>query len=463
MTRLSVVILAAGKGTRMVSNRAKVLHKLCGRPMLRLIYDAAKGLSPDAVIVVVGQDADAVRKSLDGHPARFAVQKEQLGTGHAAMAAAEELAVLKGDVVVLFGDTPRVRTETLAGLVTHHRSTGADMTLLTATMKETFPYGRIVRDVAGRIEAIVEEKDATAEQRALREINPGFYCFRIPALLEGLHSLDNSNAQHEYYITDLVAILRRDGRRVETLPHADFQELRGINNREELADLARSLGREKKSALMAAGVTLVDPDHTYIDLDVTIERDAIIYPNVTLEGTTHIGEGSVIRPGTRIADSRIGPNVEVLDACLITGSEIGRGTTVGPCARLRDHAVVGEGCRIGNFVEIKKSTLGDGVKAAHLAYLGDATLGRNVNIGAGTITCNFDGYRKNATIIEDDVFIGSDCQLIAPVRVGRGAYVAAGSTIVVDVPAGALGIARGRQQNKEGWVGRRRPPGSGDA
>src|SRR5262249_5536836 len=236
-----------------------------------------------------------------------------------------------------------------------------------------------------RIEAIVEEKDATAEQRAIREINPGFYCFRIPVLLEGLRSLDNRNAQHEYYITDLVGILTRDGRRVETLPHADFQELRGINNREELADLARSLGREKKSALMAAGVTLVDPDHTYIDLDVTIERDVIVYPNVTLEGTTHIGEGSVIRPGTRIADSRIGPNVEVLDSCLITGSEIGRGTTVGPCARLRDHAVIGEGCRIGNFVEIKKSTLGDGVKAAHLAYLGDATLGRNVNIGAGTI------------------------------------------------------------------------------
>ena len=460
MSGLSVVILAAGKGTRMVSNRAKVLHTLRGRPMLRLIYDAARGLEPDDVIVVVGQDADSVRKSLDGYPARFVLQAEQLGTGHAAMAAADELAGRSGDVVVLFGDTPRIRTDTLARLVAHHRSAGADLTLITATMSESFPYGRIVRDGAGRIRAIVEERDATSQERSIREINPGFYCFRIPALLEALGRLDNNNAQREYYITDLVEILTRSGRKVETLHHADFQELRGINTREELAQLARALGQEKNQALMAAGVTIVDPDHTYVDLDVVVEKDAILHPNVTLEGKTHIGEGSVIRSATRIADSRIGPAVEILDGCLITGSEVGRGSTVGPCARLRDHAAVGEGCRIGNFVEIKKSTLGDGTKAAHLAYLGDATIGRNVNIGAGTITCNYDGFRKNATIIEDNVFIGSDCQLIAPVRVGQGAYVAAGSTITEDVPAGALGIARGRQENKEGWVSRRKPPGS---
>ncbi|MGA2264667.1 MAG: bifunctional UDP-N-acetylglucosamine diphosphorylase/glucosamine-1-phosphate N-acetyltransferase GlmU, partial [Acidobacteriota bacterium] len=316
--------------------------------------------------------------------------------------------------------------------------------------------GRILRNADGRVAAIVEEKDATPEQREIKEINAGFYCFQIPALLGALEKISNRNAQREYYLTDLIEIQQRSGLRVEALLHSDFEELRGINTRNELADLAKALRAQKNRELMAGGVSLIDPEHTYIDLDVTVEKDATIYPMVTLEGATRIGEGSVIHSGSRIANSVIGPDVEILESCLITDSEVGKGTAVGPCAHLRGHTYIGEKCRVGNFVEIKKSTLGNGTKAAHLAYLGDATIGRDVNVGAGVITCNYDGVHKHATIIEDEVFIGTDSQLVAPVRIGRGAYVAAGSCITEDVPPGALGIARSRQTIKEEWVRHRK-------
>jgi bifunctional UDP-N-acetylglucosamine pyrophosphorylase/glucosamine-1-phosphate N-acetyltransferase len=440
----------------MVSRRAKVLHRLGGQPMLRLIYDSVARLGPQQIFVVVGQDADEVSAALGDVPAQFVLQAEQLGTGHAVMAARDRLSGLEGDVIVLFGDTPRIKTETLGKLVDAHRRSGASTTLLTALMPDPFGYGRILRDKQGKIEAIVEEKDATPEQRAIKEVNPGFYCFQIPNLIKSLGKLNNNNAQKEYYITDLIEIQRRDGKRVETVLHDDFEQLRGINTRRELAETGRALAEQKNASLMVAGVTLIDPDRTYVDLEVVVEKDVVLYPMVTLEGKTRIGEGTTIRSGSRIANSLIGPEVEILDSCLITDSEVGRRTTVGPCARLRDHAVIGENCRIGNFVEIKKSKLGDNTKAAHLAYLGDAIVGRNVNIGAGTITCNYDGYKKNQTIIEDEAFIGTDSQLVAPVRIGRGAYVAAGSSITEDVPSGALGIARGRQVNRDGWVARRK-------
>lgn len=456
MKDFCVLIMAAGKGTRMVSDRAKVLYTLCGTPMIRLIYRAAAGLDPEEILVVIGQDAERVRAALDGVPARFVIQPEQLGTGHAIMMARPEIEKREGDLLVLSGDTPRLRTETLRRLVEHHRQSGAATTLLTAMAKDPFAYGRILRNPDGQIKAVVEEKDATPGQRRIKEINAGFYCFRIPLLLDAVQELSDSNAQREYYLTDLVEIQQRRGLRIEGLLHPDFEELRGVNTRKELAELGRGMRAQKNEDLMSAGVTLVDPEHTYIDLDVAVEKDAMIHPMVTLEGATRIGEGSIIRSGTRIADSVIGPEVEILESCLITDSEIGKGTSVGPCAHLRGHTVVGRMCRIGNFVEIKKSTLGDGTKAAHLAYLGDATIGRNVNIGAGTITCNYDGVRKHATIIEDDVFIGTDSQLVAPVRIGRGAYVAAGSCITEDVPPGALGIARSKQITKEEWVRRRK-------
>jgi len=456
MSDLRVLIMAAGKGTRMVSDTTKVLHTVCGQPMLRLIYRAAAAVEPEEVFVVIGQDADRVRAALGGLPARFILQNEQLGTGHAIMMARQDLQGKHGDLLVLSGDTPRLKSETLRCLVEYHRKSGATTTLLTAVAENPFAYGRILRGPDGRIEAIVEERDATEEQRRIREINAGFYCFQIPALIEALENLSNRNAQKEYYLTDLVEIQQSRGLRIEALVHEDFAELRGINTRKELAELARAMRARKNDALMAAGVTLIDPEQTYIDLDVTIAKDVTIYPGVTLEGTTSIGEGSIIRTGTRISDSVIGSEVEILESCLITDSEVGKGTAVGPCAHLRGHTVVGEKCRIGNFVEIKKSTLGNGTKAAHLAYLGDATIGSKVNIGAGVITCNYDGVLKHATIIEDEVFVGTDSQLVAPVRIGRGAYVAAGSCITEDVPAGALGIARSRQTNKAEWARRRK-------
>jgi bifunctional UDP-N-acetylglucosamine pyrophosphorylase/glucosamine-1-phosphate N-acetyltransferase len=456
MKDLSVLIMAAGKGTRMVSNHAKVLHILCGMPILRMIYRASASIDPEAIFVVIGQDAERVRGALEGLPAGFVLQQEQLGTGHALMMARPEIEKMHGDLLVLSGDTPRLKPETLRDLVEHHRHSGASATLLTANAENPFAYGRVLRNADGSIRAIIEEKDASPEQRAIKEINAGFYCFKIAPLLDALGKLSNCNAQREYYLTDLVEIQRRSGLRIEALLHPDFEELRGINTRNELAELGKALRAQKNQELMAAGVTLVDPERTYIDLDVTIQKDVTIHPMVTLEGATRIGEGSIIHSGTRIANSVIGPEVEILDSCLITDSEVGPGTAVGPCAHLRGHAVIGRKCRIGNFVEIKKSTLGDGTKAAHLAYLGDATIGRNVNVGAGVITCNYDGAHKHATIIEDEAFIGTDSQLVAPVRIGRGAYVAAGSCITEDVPPGALGIARSRQTVKEDWVRRRK-------
>jgi bifunctional UDP-N-acetylglucosamine pyrophosphorylase / glucosamine-1-phosphate N-acetyltransferase len=456
MKPLTVLIMAAGKGTRMISLRAKVLHQLCGVPMIRLIYNAAAGLDPNQIVVVIGQDADRVRSALEGLPVRFVLQQEQLGTGHALMAARPEIEKTDGDVLVLSGDTPRLTTETIRHLVEHHRNQGASATLLSSVAEDPQAYGRILRNSDGGIEAIVEDKDATPEQKKIREINAGFYCFQIPPLLRALDKISNRNAQKEYYLTDLIEIQRSQGLQVEALVHADFSELRGINTRSELAELAGAMRARKNLDLMNAGVTLIDPARTYIDLDVLVEKDVIIHPGVTLEGTTRILEGSVIHSGTRIVNSWVGPEVEILDSCLITDSEVRKGTTVGPCAHIRAHAVVGENCRVGNFVEIKKSTLGNGTKAAHLAYLGDATIGTKVNIGAGVITCNYDGVHKHATIIEDEVFVGTDSQLVAPVRIGRGSYIAAGSCITEDVPPGSLGIARSRQSVKEGWVQRRK-------
>ncbi len=455
MKDLCVLILAAGKGTRMVSDRAKVLHQVCGVPMLKMVYRAASGLDPGEILVVIGQDADRVRASLDGCPAQFVLQEIQMGTGHAVMVAREILSRRRGDVVVLYGDTPRIRTSTLEDLISHHRQSGAVTTLLTTRVPDPHGYGRIVRGGDGRVTAIVEEKDATARQKALDEINSGLYCFQIPSLLEALGKLSNDNAQKEYYLTDLIGIQRSDGKQIEAVLHENYEELHGINTRNELAGISQTLRTAKNLELMASGVTLIDPERTYVDFDVIAAKDVILHPMVFLEGCTRIGEGTVIRPGCRIVNSVIGPQVEILDSCLITESEIGGGTIIGPSAHLCDHVVVGENCRLGNFVEVKKSTIGNGTIAAHLAYLGDATVGSNVNIGAGTITCNFDGVRKNATIIEDDAFIGTDSQLIAPVRIGKGAFIAAGSCITEDVPAGALAVARSRQVNKPGWVSRR--------
>jgi bifunctional UDP-N-acetylglucosamine pyrophosphorylase/glucosamine-1-phosphate N-acetyltransferase len=456
MNDLTILIMAAGKGTRMVSDLAKVLHSVCGVPMLQLIYRSAAALEPDEIILVIGQDADLVRASMEGRPARFVLQSEQLGTGHAVMTARPALEGRAGDLLVLYGDTPRLKAATLRKLADRHRAFGAATTLLTTRPENPFGYGRILRDGDGRVAGIVEERDASPEQRSIREINPGFYCFRIDPLLAALDRLSDRNSQGEYYLTDVIGIQRRAGHRIETVLHEDSDELLGINTRAELADASRALRLQKNLELMAGGVTLIDPERAYVDLDVEVDKDVTIHPMVTLQGRTRIAQGSTVRSGCRIADSIVGPGVEVRDSCVITDSEIGSGSIVGPFAHLRNGSRVGSGCRVGNFVELKKAVLGDGTKAAHHAYLGDATLGRNVNVGAGVITCNYDGVRKHATIIEDGAFIGTDSQLVAPVRVGEGAYVAAGSCITEDVPAGALAIARERQVNKADWAKRRR-------
>jgi bifunctional UDP-N-acetylglucosamine pyrophosphorylase/glucosamine-1-phosphate N-acetyltransferase len=457
MRSLSVLVLAAGKGTRMVSNRAKVLHTICGIPMLVMIYRAVAALSPEEIFIVIGQDANRVRSTIEGSPVTFILQAEQLGTGHAVIVARDELRRREGgDVLVLFGDTPRIRTETLSRLVEMHRESGAATTLLTVHAPDPFGYGRIVRGGDGAIEAIVEEKDATPEQRKITEINPGVYCFQVSHMLDALGELSNENAQGEYYVTDLISIQRRAGLRVNAVLHGDYDELRGINTRHELADLAAALRRRKNIELMAAGVTMIDPERTYVDLDVVVEKDVTLYPMVTLEGMTRIGEESIVRPGSRVTNSVIGRGVEILDSSVITDSKVGDRNVIGPCAHLRGGVAVGDDCRIGDFVEIKNSTLGSRICAAHLSYLGDATIGNDVVVGAGTITCNYDGLSKNATIVEDHAFIGSDVQLVAPVRIGSGAVVAAGSCVTDDVPAGALGIARERQVNKIDWVPRRK-------
>jgi bifunctional UDP-N-acetylglucosamine pyrophosphorylase/glucosamine-1-phosphate N-acetyltransferase len=447
-----VVILAAGKGTRMKSAEPKVLHEAAGLRLIEHVLRTAESLQPTSIVVVVGHRAeriaDVVGKRLG---LRFALQEPQLGTGHALLQAAPHLAGSSGTVVLLSGDVPLLRPETLRRLVDVHTSRGAAATVLTARVGRPAGYGRIVRE-GGRIAAIVEHKDATPAEREIDEINSGIYALAVEPLFEALKSIGSSNAQGEYYLPDLVRIYRGRGLAVETVSLEDPSEILGVNSRKELADVAAILRTTRNEALMADGVTLVDPATAWIGPDVTIGPDTVIQPNVYLEGRTRIGSNCEIHAGVRIVDSTIDDGAVINNYCVITESHVASGARIGPFAHIRPQSEVGEGAHVGNFTELKKTTLGRGSKANHLSYLGDAVIGESVNIGAGTITCNYDGTRKHVTVVEDGAFIGSDTQLVAPVRVGRGAYVAAGSSIVEDVPAGALGIARGKQINKDGWV-----------
>jgi bifunctional UDP-N-acetylglucosamine pyrophosphorylase/glucosamine-1-phosphate N-acetyltransferase len=456
MRDLHVVVLAAGKGTRMKSARHKVLHPISGRRMLDYVLDAARTLSPASTTIVVGHLADQVRDAYANAPdLRFVVQSPQLGTGHALLQAEPVLAGREGAVLLLSGDVPLLRASTLQQLVERHVNDDATATVLTATVDRPYGYGRIVRH-GGRITRIVEERDASESERKLKEINAGVYVFALGPLFEALRGIASHNAQGEYYLPDLVAIYRRRRLTVSTVTVPGGDEIRGINGRSELAEVARIVRQTKNEELMAAGVTLVDPATTYVEADVVVGADTVIHPNVYLEGRTTIGRASEIHSGVRIVDSTLGERVTVRNHCIIADSTVGSDVMVGPFAHLRPGSDVGDGAHIGNFVELKKTRLGAGSKASHLTYLGDATVGDGVNIGAGTITCNFDGEKKHQTVIEDGAFVGSDSALVAPVTVGRGAYVAAGSTIVEDVPAGSLGIARSRQTNKADWVARKK-------
>ncbi len=454
MPDVHVVVLAAGKGTRMKSALPKVLHRAGDRPLIEHVLGTAASVSPRSIVVVVGHEADQVKDALGKRLGlSFALQEPQLGTGHALLQAEPMLRDASGTLVLLSGDVPLLRPDTLASLVRRHEKRQAAATVLTAVVQSPDGYGRIVRE-EGQIAAIVEHKDASPAEREIREINSGIYAFDIAPLFDALHEIGSSNAQGEYYLPDLVRIYRRRGLTVETVKLDDAREILGVNSRRELADVSAILNAHKNDELMAAGVTLVDPASTFIGVDVAVGPDTIIHPGVYLEGRTRIGARCEIQSGVRIVDSTIDDGVTINNFCLILDSHVASGAKIGPFAHLRPQSDVGEDAHVGNFVELKKTTLGRGSKANHLAYLGDATIGEKVNIGAGTITCNYDGTRKHPTVIEDGAFIGSDTQLIAPVRVGRGAYVAAGSSITDDVPAESLAIARGKQVNKEGWVGR---------
>jgi bifunctional UDP-N-acetylglucosamine pyrophosphorylase / glucosamine-1-phosphate N-acetyltransferase len=456
MSDVHVVVLAAGKGTRMKSALPKVLHRVLGAPMIDHVLTAAASLRPLSTAVVVGHQADVLRAALEGRPELiFVVQEPQRGTAHALMTTEEAFRTATGTLVLLYGDVPMLSGDTLKQLVHHHESTAAAATLITAIVDNPHGYGRILRS-GGRIARIVEERDASAADREIREVNAGIYAFALDGLFDALRAIPAENAQGEYYLPDLVAVYRQKGLGVETLTVTNPDEIRGINSHGELAEAGRLLRHRKNAEVMAAGVALDDPATTYIARGVQIGPDTVIHPGVSLEGATVIGSACEIHSGVRIVDSQIGDRVTVHNHSVIAQSTVDSGASVGPFAHLRDHAHVGERAKVGNFVELKKTALGAGSKSGHLAYLGDATIGEKVNIGAGTITCNYDGERKNPTIIEDGAFIGSDSQLIAPVRIGTGAYVGSGTTVREDVPAGALAISAGKQRNVEGWVEERR-------
>jgi bifunctional UDP-N-acetylglucosamine pyrophosphorylase/glucosamine-1-phosphate N-acetyltransferase len=452
----ATVILAAGLGKRMKSKRAKVLHLIAGRPMILYSIETARRLPSDKIIVVVAHQAEVVKEVLGDRPVEIVHQGRPLGTGHAVLQTQSSLADFKGPVLILNADVPLITVETLQSMLKIHRDQGADLILLTATLSNPEGYGRVIRDSGGDVIAIVEEADATPAQRSVREINTGFYLVNAPFLFEVLKGLKSDNAQKEYYLTDIVGAAVRQGRRLGTISARDPDEVMGINSRADLARAEKMIARRIAERHMREGVTLLDPDTTWIEADVAIGRDTVIYPHVRLEGASRIGEDCVIHSHTRISNCRLGTGVTVKDSCVLAESVLEDGAAVGPFAHLRPGTVLHQGARIGNFVETKKAELGEGSKANHLTYLGDAVIGKAVNIGAGTITCNYDGVSKHRTVIEDDVFVGSDTQFIAPVRIGRGAVIGAGSTITKDVPADSLALSRAKQEIKKDWAKKRK-------
>ena len=437
-----VLILAAGLGTRMKSKKAKVLHELGGRPLIGHVIRQARDLNPRKIYVIVGYDAEAVeaavRREPDGDRVVMVEQQEQRGTGDAVMSAAEHLRNSESTVLVLSGDVPLVRPETLRKFINTHHQNNAACSILGVRLENPTGYGRILRNSENGFLRIVEQKDATAEEKLVREVNSGIYCFESSKLFPALAQVKPANQQGEYYLTDVPEILAAQGEKIAIYQHSDAREVSGINNRADLAEFENLLRRATIRSLMIEGVTLIDPSHTYIGPDAKIGHDCVIYPDVHIEGLTTIGEGCVIRAGTRITNSEIGSNVMIKDHCVIVDSRVESGSTVGPFAHLRMNATLEEGAAVGNFVEVKKSRVGRGSKAMHLTYLGDAIIGEQTNIGAGTVTCNYDGKQKHQTVIQDNVKIGSDTMLVAPVTVGSGSVTGAGSVVTKDVPPDTL-------------------------
>jgi len=438
-----VLVLAAGKGTRMKSELPKVLFKAAGRPLIDYVVDSAKAVDASLINVVIGNGAELVREHL-GSDVSYSVQTEQRGTGDAVMSASAELEKFDGKVLILCGDMPLVKSETLAKFI--ESAADKPVSFISVKVKKPTGYGRVIRGIDDSVLKIVEDKDASEDEKRVTEINTGVYLCDSKELVKRLKNINNNNAQGEYYLTDIVA----EGA-FAYLAESESEFL-GVNNRAQLSEAGKTIWLERAEAHMMNGVSVLDPATFYCDFDVTIEPDVTIYPNVFLQKSSKIRKGAVIYPGNRIVNSEIGEKCEIKDNCLITDSYVGNDSQIGPMAQLRPGTVLKGDNKIGNFVETKKAEMGIGSKASHLTYLGDAEIGKDVNIGCGTITCNYDGIRKYKTEIGDGVFVGSDVQLVAPVKIGDGALLAAGSTITKDVPADALGITRAKQQNISGWV-----------
>jgi bifunctional UDP-N-acetylglucosamine pyrophosphorylase / glucosamine-1-phosphate N-acetyltransferase len=456
VTDIHVVVLAAGKGTRMKSQRPKVLHRISGLSIIERVIRTASALMPASITLVVGHGADEVRHSLAKRTSlKFVTQEKQLGTGHALLQTRPLLEGKSGTLVLLSGDAPLLTLDSIKAMLAAHREAAAAATVITANFPNPFGYGRIVR-TRGQISKIVEHRDASPAQKKITEINSGIYAFDLQPLFAALDSIGTANKQGEYYLPDLIGIFRKQQKPVTTFVVTRGDEIRGINSRTELAEVTTMVRQQKNEELMAAGVTLIDPATTYIDADVVVGSDTVIHPCVFLEGSTKIGSACEIHAGTRIVNSTIGDRVCVRNHTVVTDSTVEAGAFLGPFAHIRPESRVGEDVHIGNFVELKKTTMGKGAKANHLAYLGDATIGTKTNVGAGTITCNYDGEKKHPTVIGNNVFVGSNSTIVAPVTLADGSYIAAGSAVTTDVPEGALAIGRSRQENKEGWVARRK-------
>ncbi|NKI40760.1 bifunctional UDP-N-acetylglucosamine diphosphorylase/glucosamine-1-phosphate N-acetyltransferase GlmU [Streptomyces physcomitrii] len=458
----AVVVLAAGEGTRMKSATPKVLHELCGRSLVGHVLAAARELAPRELAVVVGHAREQVAEHLAGVDAgvRTAVQEEQLGTGHAVRMALAELGEVDGTVVVVCGDTPLLRGETLGRLVAAHATDGNAVTVLTAEVPDATGYGRIVREPgSGAVAGIVEHKDASEAQRAIREINSGVFAFDGRLLAEGLGRVRRDNSQGEEYLTDVLGILRELGHRVGAAVAADHREIAGINNRVQLAEARRVLNERLLEAAMLSGVTVLDPATTWVDVAVSFGQDAVLLPGTMLLGETSVGEGAVVGPNSRLTDVRVGAGARV-DNSVAEGAEVGAGASVGPFAYLRPGTRLGVASKAGTFVEMKNASVGEGTKVPHLSYVGDATIGEFTNIGAASVFVNYDGEAKHHTTVGSYCKTGSDNMFVAPVTVGDGAYTAAGSVITKDVPPGSLAVARGQQRNIGGWVARKRPGSS---
>ena len=452
MTNRYAVILAAGQGTRMKSKLYKVLHPVCDKPMVQHVVDQVSMLSLQKLVIVVGHGADKVKSQI-GEQCEYVLQEEQLGTAHAVMQASSNLSDKEGVTLVVCGDTPLITSKTMEALLLHHEETGAKATILTANASDPAGYGRVIRNKEGHVQKIVEHKDANEQERTINEINTGTYCFDNKLLFQALNNVSNDNVQGEYYLPDVIEILKKQDEIVSAFQTDSFEETLGVNDRFALSQAEQIMKHRINKQHMLNGVTIIDPGNTYISSDVIIQQDTTIYPGTVIKGNTTILSQCEIGPNTEIKNCSIGEKT-VIRHSVAHDSSVGNDVTIGPFAHIRPASTISDEVKIGNFVEVKKSIFGKGSKASHLSYIGDAEVGSDVNLGCGSITVNYDGKNKYLTKIEDGAFIGCNSNLIAPVTIGKGAYVAAGSTVTNDVPGNSLSIARARQVNKEGYVDR---------